>query len=68
MRSSCIMVPPRLASQVLHKGSKEMGVTGHEIGAVGSIVHNLPASVPQLITGPVSTGAVSDFCTCGLSE
>jgi len=69
MSISCTVVPPRLASQVLHKGSKQMEITGHEIGTVRSIVHNFPASVPvpQLITGPVGTGAVSDFCTCGPS-
>jgi len=53
MSISCTMVPPRLAIQVLHKGSKEMEVTGHEIDTVGSMVNNFPASVPQLITGPV---------------
>jgi len=68
MSISCTVVPPRLASQVLHKRSKEMEVTGHEIGTVGSMVNNFPASVLRLITGPVGTGAVSDFCTCGPSE
>jgi hypothetical protein len=64
----CTVVPPWLASQVLHKGSKEMEVTGHEIGTVASMVHNFIAAVPQLITGPVGTGAVSEFCKCGPSE
>jgi hypothetical protein len=56
MSTSCTVVPPRLASQVLLKGSKEMEFTEHEIGTVGSVVHNFPAAV-----GPVGTGAVSDF-------
>ena len=68
MSISGTVVPPRLASQVLHKGSKEVEDTGHDIGTAGSMVHNFPASVPQLITGPFVTGAVSDFCTCGPSD
>ena len=28
-------------NQVFHKGSKEMGVTGRETGALKNVVHNL---------------------------
>jgi len=33
------------ASQMPLKGPKEMGVSGHDTVTVGSVVHNLPATV-----------------------
>jgi hypothetical protein len=35
-----------LASWVLHRGPKDLEVTGHEIGNVGSVVNNFIAVVP----------------------
>jgi len=34
------------ASQMPLKRPKEMGVSGHDFVTVGSVVHNLPATVP----------------------
>jgi hypothetical protein len=60
MNIFCTVAPPKVASQVLLNGSKEMEVTGHDIGTVGIMVHNLPVVAPQLITGPVGTRGLSE--------
>jgi hypothetical protein len=39
---------------VLHRGPKELEVTGHEIGNVGSVVNNFIALVPEPFRSPVS--------------
>lgn len=35
-----------------------MGITGHEIGAVVRVVHNLPTAVPPPDTGPVGITSI----------
>jgi hypothetical protein len=39
---------------VLHRGPKELEVTGHEIGNVDSVVNNFMALVPQPFGSPVT--------------
>jgi len=46
MLSSCKHLLQSLASQMLHKGSKEIGIIGHQIGTVGWVVCNFPAVAP----------------------
>lgn len=43
-----------LASSVLHRGPKELEVSGHEIGHVGSVVNNFITLMPEPFKSPVS--------------
>jgi len=35
------------------KGGEEMEISGHEIGAAGRVLHNLPPVGPSAVTSPV---------------